>query len=68
MPTPMVGMRDMVEALRAASLDGVRIIVGGAPVTADFAREIGADYYAADAGSAVEAAQAALKAGASNAK
>ena len=66
--TTMVGMREVVEALRAASLDGVRIIVGGAPVTADFAREIGADYYAADAGSAVEAAQAALKAGESSAK
>jgi 5-methyltetrahydrofolate--homocysteine methyltransferase len=59
--TTMVGMRDVVAAVRAASLDDVKIIVGGAPVTAEFAREIGADAYAADAGSAVDVAQAALR-------
>jgi 5-methyltetrahydrofolate--homocysteine methyltransferase len=59
--TTMVGMRDVVAAVRAANLDNVKIIVGGAPVTADFAREIGADAYAADAGAAVEVAQAALR-------
>lgn len=58
--TTMVGMRDVVAAVRSASLDNVKVIVGGAPVTADFAREIGADAYAADAGAAVEVAQAAL--------
>ena len=58
--TTMVGMRDVVAAVRAASPDGVKILVGGAPVTAAFAREIGADAYAPDAGSAVEAAHAAL--------
>ncbi|WP_434509724.1 corrinoid protein [Desulfitobacterium sp. AusDCA] len=34
--------------------DNVKIIVGGAPVTAKFAEEIGADAYAPDAASAVE--------------
>jgi len=38
----------------------VKIMVGGAPVTEAFAREIGADGYAADAGSAVKMAKALL--------
>ena len=58
--TTMVGMRDVVEAVRGAGVGNVKVIVGGAPVTADFAREIGADAYAADAGAAVEVVQAAL--------
>ncbi len=58
--TTMVGMRDVVEAIRAAGLGDVRVIVGGAPVTAEFAAEIGADGYAPDAGSAVEVAKRAL--------
>jgi 5-methyltetrahydrofolate--homocysteine methyltransferase len=59
--TTMTGMKDVVEAIRAADLTGVKIIVGGAPVTAEFAREIGADGFAPDAGSAVDVAQAALR-------
>ena len=35
----------------------VKVIVGGAPVTAEWAKEIGADGYAPDAASAVEAAR-----------
>ena len=37
-----------------AGLGQVPICVGGAPISHDYAREIGADGYAADAGSAVE--------------
>ncbi len=59
--TTMVGMRDVVAAVRETSPDAVKIIVGGAPVTAEFAREIGADAYATDAGSAVEVVQAVLR-------
>jgi 5-methyltetrahydrofolate--homocysteine methyltransferase len=59
--TTMVGMRDVVAALRAAGLDRTRVLVGGAPVTAEFAREIGADGYAPDAGAAVDVAQALLR-------
>ncbi len=59
--TTMTGMRDVVEAIRAADLAGVKVIVGGAPVTAEFAREIGADGFAPDAGSAVDVAQEALR-------
>ncbi len=59
--TTMVGMRDAVSALRSAGLPA-RVIVGGAPVTAEYAREIGADGFAADAGSAVEVALTVLAA------
>ncbi len=53
--TTMAGMREVVEILRRRELGGkVRTIVGGAPVSAEFAREIGADAYAFDAASAVE--------------
>ncbi len=58
--TTMGGMRDVVEAVRAAGPPGTRVIVGGAPVTAGFAREIGADGYAPDGNSAVGVALAAI--------
>jgi 5-methyltetrahydrofolate--homocysteine methyltransferase len=54
--TTMPAMRTTVEALRAAGFDGVRIMVGGAPVTQDYSDEIGADGYSADAASAVDLA------------
>ncbi|MBV8211907.1 MAG: corrinoid protein [Verrucomicrobia bacterium] len=54
----MPGMRDVVEALKMAGLrDQVRVMVGGAPVTAEFANEIGADGYAENAGVAVTVAR-----------
>jgi 5-methyltetrahydrofolate--homocysteine methyltransferase len=59
--TTMVGMRDVVAAVRNAGLVDTRVIVGGTPVTADFAREIGADGYAPDAAAAVEIAQTLLR-------
>lgn len=58
--TTMGGMKDVVGALRSAGLGDVKIIVGGAPVTEEFAREIGADAYAGDAAAAVEVAHALL--------
>jgi 5-methyltetrahydrofolate--homocysteine methyltransferase len=61
--TTMVGMKDVVAAIRAADLGGTKVIVGGAPVTQDFADQIGADGYAPDAASAVEVARDALRAG-----
>jgi len=51
--TTMVYMRTVVQAFKEAGLDQVRICIGGAPVSAQYAREIGADGYAADAASAV---------------
>ena len=58
--TTMAGMRDVVEAVRAADLHDTMILVGGAPVTAEFALRIGADGYAPDGNSAVHVALAAL--------
>jgi len=52
--TTMTSMKDVVEAITVAGLrDRVRIIVGGAPITARYAAEIGADGYAPDASKAV---------------
>ncbi|MCU0781985.1 MAG: corrinoid protein [Akkermansiaceae bacterium] len=53
--TTMPAMKTAVEAIRAAGLD-VKIMVGGAPVTQEFADEIGADGYSPDAASAVDLA------------
>lgn len=52
----MESMRKTVEALNAAGVRGaIRIGVGGAPLTAKFAQEIGADFYSPDAYECVEA-------------
>ncbi len=57
--TTMGVMREVVkEAVKAGIRDKVIIMVGGAPVTEAFCREIGADLYAPDAASAAEAAAA----------
>ena len=56
--TTMAQMKITIEALEEAGLrDSVKIMVGGAPVTADFAEKIGADAYAPDAASAVDIAR-----------
>jgi len=52
-------MRTTVDLLRAKGYEG-KIIVGGAPVTEDFAKEIRADLYAEDAPTAVEVLKEAL--------
>lgn len=53
--TTMPAMKTVVELVRSKGLNGrVKTIVGGAPVSADFAREIGADAFGFDATSAVE--------------
>ena len=52
--TTMTNMKAVVEALGQAGLrEKVQVIVGGAPITATFASEIGADGYAPDASKAV---------------
>lgn len=58
--TTMVGMKDVVSAVRGSGLDHVKIMVGGAPVTAEFATFIGADAYAPDAATAAVVAKAQL--------
>ena len=57
--TTMPKMKETIVALKEAGIrDQIKIMVGGAPVTADFAQQIGADGYAPDAGSAVRTAKA----------
>jgi 5-methyltetrahydrofolate--homocysteine methyltransferase len=57
--TTMLGMKDTVDALKAAGLrQTVKVMVGGAPVTQEYADEIGADGYAPDSASAVDVAKA----------
>lgn len=64
--TTMTGMREVVDAISVAGLrDQVRIIVGGAPITARYAAEIGADGYAPDASKAVRKVRELLTASAS---
>ena len=56
--TTMVGMKDVVSALRASEIhDRCRIIVGGAPVTPQFADSVGADGYSDNASGAVTLAR-----------
>lgn len=55
--TTMPAMRDTVTALKALDGRGVKLMVGGAPVTEAFASEIGADGYAPDAASAATKAK-----------
>ncbi|MFO8049935.1 MAG: corrinoid protein [Desulfosudaceae bacterium] len=59
--TTMPKMGETINALKEAGLrDNVKILIGGAPVTAEFAEEIGADAYAANAASSVDKAKAVL--------
>jgi 5-methyltetrahydrofolate--homocysteine methyltransferase len=54
----MPSMKTTIEAFRAAGLrDSVKIMVGGAPVTQQYANAIGADGYSESAGSAVALAR-----------
>lgn len=57
--TTMGYQKDVIEALKAAGLrDKVKVMIGGAPVTQEYADMIGADIYTKDAASAAEAARA----------
>lgn len=59
--TTMVNMKSTIKALEDANVrNEVKILVGGAPVTEAYAKEIGADGYAADAASAVDLAKSVL--------
>ena len=53
--TTMPNMRKTIQLLEEKGLRGrVKVLVGGAPVSEDFARAIGADGYAADGAAAVD--------------
>ena len=53
--TTMPKMAETINAINEAGIrDQIKIMIGGAPVTAEFAKEIGADAYASNAASAVD--------------
>ena len=55
--TTMPGQKRVVEQLAAKSLGNIRVMVGGAPCSAEWASQIGADGYAGDAVAAVALAK-----------
>ena len=56
--TTMPAMKDVIDALEEEGMrDGVKVIIGGAPVTQDFSQSIGADGYSPNAPGAVELAR-----------
>jgi len=60
--TTMAAQGDAIKALEAAGVrDKVKVIVGGAPITEAFAKEIGADGYSEDASGAAETAKSFVK-------
>ena len=60
--TTMPEMKKNIDALTESGLrDKVKVMVGGAPVNETYARQIGADGYAADAGESVDIAKELLK-------
>ena len=54
--TTMTNMKDVVTAAKSAG--GIKVMIGGAPVTQSYCDEIGADGYAPDAASAADLAKA----------
>jgi 5-methyltetrahydrofolate--homocysteine methyltransferase len=59
--TTMPKMKETIDSLKEAGLrDRVKVIIGGAPVTAEFMSRIGADGYGINAGAAVENAKTLL--------
>jgi len=60
--TTMPSMKEVIDTLKKKGLrDKVKVIVGGAPLTQEYADEIGADGYAPDAASAVDKAKEMLQ-------
>ena len=60
--TTMPALKEAVSTIKGSGLKGFKVIIGGAPITAEFATEIGADGFAPDAGSAVVKAKELVKA------
>jgi len=60
--TTMLGMKKVIDLLNKQGLSGeIKTIIGGAPVSEEFAHEIGADAYGYDATSAVECVKKLIK-------
>lgn len=58
--TTMPAMQTAVQAVRDSEFSGIKIMVGGAPISQEFCDQIGADGYSADAASAVDVAMTLL--------
>lgn len=58
--TTMPAIKTTVAAIKAAGLESAKVVIGGAPVTQEYANEVGADGYAPDAASAVDVARSLL--------
>ena len=52
--TTMPYMKTVVEKFKENGLDHIKLVIGGAPINKDYAEEIGADGFGADAASSVE--------------
>jgi 5-methyltetrahydrofolate--homocysteine methyltransferase len=60
--TTMPSMKEIIDALRKdPATKNVKVIIGGAPLTQEYADSIGADGYGADASSAVDISEELLK-------
>ncbi len=60
--TTMSSMKATIDALKRAGVrEQIKVMIGGAPITEDFSRQIGADGYAPDASRAVTLAKSLLK-------
>ncbi|MDK1030546.1 MAG: corrinoid protein [Planctomycetia bacterium] len=55
--TTMPQMAEVIKTLKDSGVEGVKVIIGGAPITQEYADEIGADGYGPDAASAVAVAR-----------
>ena len=56
--TTMINMTEVIQSLQSAELRGkVKVMIGGAPITRNYAEQIGADGYSPDAASASEDAK-----------
>ena len=55
--TTMPAMKETVEAIKASGIKGFKLMVGGAPITQEFADIIGADGYSANAANAAQLAK-----------
>ncbi len=58
--TTMPAIKTTVAAIKSAGLGVTKVVIGGAPVTQEYADEVGADGYAPDAASAVDVARSLL--------
>ena len=55
--TTMPALKETAEAIKASGLQGFKVMVGGAPITQEFADTIGADGYSPDAAGAGQLAK-----------